>query len=106
MGKSSQRKGRGGEREAAQKAAEFDLRTRVHGIWEALDISIEGDPYEVKRCEQLSIRRAYDALNAGARGMIARCNRLPFLIVVDYRDWLEDQRELKELRLIQKDKAA
>jgi hypothetical protein len=31
---------------------------------------------------------------------------LPFLIVVDYRDWLEDQRELKELRLIQKDKAA
>jgi hypothetical protein len=98
MGKSSQRKGRGGELEAAEKAAEFDLSIRVHGIYEAHDISIEGDPYEVKRCEQLSLKRAYHALHAGARGQIARCNREPWLITVDYRDWLEDQQELKRLR--------
>jgi hypothetical protein len=98
MGKPSQRKGRVGELEAAKEAEAFDLTTRVHGNYEALDISIEGDPFEVKRCEQLSIRKAYDALHAGARGQIARCNREPWLITTDFKDWLEDQRELKELR--------
>lgn len=98
MGKPSQRKGRGGELEAAEIAKEFGLGTRVHNIYEAHDISIEGDPYEVKRCEQLSIKRAYDALHANARGQIARINREPWLITVDYKDWLEDQRELVGLR--------
>jgi len=98
MPKASQRKGREGQREAAKIAAEFDLTPRVHGNYEALDISIEGDPYEVKRCENLSLKRAYDALNAKARGLIARLNRCEWIIAVDYRDWLEDQRELKQLR--------
>ena len=94
----SQRKGRHAEHEAAKEAAGFDLKTRVHGIWESLDISIEGDPYEVKRCEHLSIRKAYDALHAGARGQIARINREDWLITLAYKDWLEDQQELKRLR--------
>src|SRR5262245_5557202 len=98
MGRGQQRKGRGGEREAAREAADFLLRTRVHGIYEAHDISIEGEPFEVKRCEKLSIKRAYDALNAGARGMIARLNREPWVIVLGYRDWLADQMELHTLR--------
>jgi len=97
-GKSPQRKGRAAEREAVKEATDFGLSARVHGIYESLDITIDGDPYEVKRCEHLSIRRAYDALHAGARGQIARINREPWLITVDYKDWLEDQRELKELR--------
>jgi hypothetical protein len=101
VSKSSQRKGRDAEYEAARIAEPFDLKVRVHGIWEAHDISIEEDPYEVKRCEVLSIRRADDALEAGARGMISRCNRKPWKITVDFKDWLEDQRDLKRLRDIE-----
>lgn len=99
MSKASQRKGRGGELEAAKEADEFGLDTRVHGQWEALDITIEGYPYEVKRCENLSLRRAHDAFEAEARGLIARINRKQFTITLDYKDWLEDQAELKRLRL-------
>lgn len=98
MGKSSQRRGRRGEREAASEANEFDLQTRVHGIYESLDISIEGDPYEVKTCERLSMRVVTNALIAGARGVIHKFRREPRTMTVGYRDWLEDQRELKELR--------
>jgi hypothetical protein len=97
-GKSSQRKGRVGEYEAAEEATPFGLTARVHGQYEALDISIEGDPYEVKRCESLSARKALAALHAGARGTIWRPNREPWGIFVGYKDWLEVLAELKELR--------
>lgn len=97
-GKSSQRKGRTEELAAAKEAGEFDLTFEVHDIYAPLDITIEGDPYEVKNCERLSIKTVYHALRAGARGLIYRCNRERRIIAVDYRDWLEDQQELKLLR--------
>jgi hypothetical protein len=98
VGKPSQRKGRAGEHEAWDIAEPFGLSGRVHNIYEAHDITIEGYPFEVKRCEQLSLKRAYDALESDARGLIARCNRHGWIIAVDYKDWLEDQAELKQLR--------
>jgi len=107
MGRPQQRKGRRGEINTALEAEEFGLRTRVHGQYERLDISIEGDMYEVKTCERLGMRAVTDALRAEdpdapnapkPRGVIHKFSREPRTITTDFRDWCEDQQELKELR--------
>ena len=96
MGKASQRKGRAAEHECANDAKGYGLETRVHNIYEALDISIEGEPFEVKRRAEIH-KMAYNALHSGARGLILRGDREQWLITISYRDWLEREQYIKHL---------
>lgn len=100
MGKSSQRKGRAAEHECAELCAEgYGLKARVHGIWESLDVSIDGEPYEVKRRADVH-KLGYNALHSGAKGLILRADREQWLITTSFRDWLERERYIKKLESV------
>jgi hypothetical protein len=99
VGKSSQRKGRAGEHECANDAKAYGLSSRVHGIYEALDVSIDGEPFEVKRRAGFH-KMAYNALHSGAKGLIGRADREQWLITTSFRDWLERERYIKKLESV------
>ena len=86
-GRSSQRKGRGGEREIRDilKAAGWDAY--VKGIYEPLDINWEGYDCEVKR-RRAGMKEAYDAFSNGARAFFFRADRKEWLICMTLDDYI------------------
>ena len=90
MGAKSQRKGRAGEHEVRDLALAFNLPARTHNIYESLDVTIDGEPYEVKRKKQIC-KVAYNAMHSGAAGLIFRSDRERWLITIPFEDWLKDK---------------
>ena len=95
MGRMSKRKGAAGEREAAEKlnqilGTRFHRGRQFHGGTDSPDIAgdLPGLHVEVKRCEHLSLYKAFDQANRDASVnqvpiVMHRANGKPWLLVVD-----------------------
>jgi hypothetical protein len=79
-GRSSQRKGRGGEREIRDILNAAGWSCCCKGIYEPLDIDWEGRECEVKR-RRSGMKEAYDAFSNGAQAFFFRADRKEWLIV-------------------------
>jgi hypothetical protein len=91
-GKSSQCKGRGGEREARDILNAAGFSARCHGQWDPLDISCDfGDgkevPGEVKRKKD-GMGPAYDAFSNGAKFFMHRSDRKEWLITLTLDEFI------------------
>jgi hypothetical protein len=91
MGKSSQRKGRGGEHEVAMDLRAGGFDAAVNGIYEKLDVrccfGTEDWQGEVKRKAKCA-KDKYDAFDNGAKFFVERADRKPWLITFLLKDFM------------------
>jgi hypothetical protein len=92
MGKPSQCKGRGGEREARDILNAAGFSARCHGQWEPLDVSCDfGDgkevPGEIKRKKD-GMGPAYEAFNGKAKFFMHRSDRKEWLITFTLKEFI------------------
>ena len=99
-GKSSQRKGANGERELAALLREYGFSVKRGGslsFGEAPDlVGLPGVHIECKRMERLNVPEAVkqaardaERFQDGAPAVFHRRNREPWLVTMQFTDWLE-----------------
>jgi hypothetical protein len=87
MSRSSQRKGRNGERELRDILAAAGWSVRCKGIYEPLDLDWEGFDCEVKR-RAAGMKEAYNAFANGAVAYFFRADRKEWLIVMPLAEYI------------------
>lgn len=85
MSRKSQRKGRGAELEVAKEFRDHGFDAVALGIYEALDVRVAIDGHDRKlECKRRKVCRKefYDAIEAGAWGLVERADGKPWALTI------------------------